>query len=1593
MSRLKKLQEEYGSLDCRDLSPRLSKQLRNGLKEITQDEISSSEDGKSYIELLKKFREAIAEMDKNNGENYLERMRQILTNGNDGLYSDSLRFIFELIQNVDDCDFLSPEDCRLDMKFDLNNNRIILTYNETGFTPFNVFAITGIAEAAKNISSVQNQIGEKGIGFKSVFGVSDKVLIRSGWFSFELYRENFTIPVPAYDSNEYCHGTQMTLFVAKGNGGAKYIYDEIKRQYCDEEALFSKNPLLFLNKLTSLKMYFDECRCMEFHVSRSELSSEPGIKVEPDVEISVNLHGSDSETGKNVDVTDKKIKCTRYSYPVVFSREACKSRYGEQTEVGKPDGKPMVLRLIMPHPEYVKDVGNGALYSFLPTQLKLSVPIVCHVPFKLDASREFVDPQGENLWFTEALRYLSVLTDKAYDDWKTVVKEEIVRYLPGFSEYLFDIDRNNSKEWCLRKDDFSGSHYLSLPLFLAVDGNYHRAADVFCFDQKEQVSEQEKVSSMMGFRNLLFVTSYPVSKLHIKTERNIKNRLFTRALSEPSVTAEILDYLDSAKYSYPDELEQDSLSFTAEQIEIFFRHPKLAGLLKSIGCRSINNNKQPPFMVKSLLLLKDIGDVLYDGFELAETPRRIENYMKSCGSKCICLDIDNDAFLPCRNAVILSDRSTQSSFASLCYAIDKRDTFAIRIKLREASKQLDQSVESEEGTASDYLRNLGNVRRAIKDALGNDGYRSYIDLILRSGTDKGRFIQEILQNADDCDYPDGAVPSFSLIRKGNIVVTEYNETGFSRANVRAITAIGESTKKRLVDGNLKVIGEKGVGFKTIFAVASEVRIYSGEYSFSLSDQEPTIPKMIKSPESEASAGTRMEVILRRPNSFPSYDEKTILKLCLCLRRLRSIKIGDHGVSIEDTERQRFITIDGKKHIFERFAHVFTVSDERALEERSNGSRAVSPEQIITCFVPPETDILKEYHLYNGLPTRHKMEIPLVVDAPFALTTSREEIETDSSSWNDIVRRELYYAVIEVIDSLKEKERDRVFRFMRFSHNGRSFENEISDCHYLNASIDFLSALKSREILPTFDREVFRIPESKLASRYPEVANILFRKNEFAGIKPWAIIDVKSRSYDMALNALECEKAPFKDVFAIVSNYAKQFIDEQEFRTELYKFLKNTPHELKEQARQLAIIPVFGNTEGSHEYISWTNGRIFVKPGTKVSTGNYSVLDENLLSKADCEEIFSVNINEMNEDYERNQYEQQLKKILQTGDLADIYSFILSEYQSGRLDRYDAFWTLRGADKLPLKNGLDEIVNIMDSPLFMCNCADYFPVHMIQRVIINDECKSFAERIGKFHDLSEIHPEDFHYQEKLTADDVEMLMAPSEYNDKEPYFKNWQEILRYFYRSELLSDELIEIYDLGFVRYFRIDGKETANYEFPSDPAGDRNALRNHVRRQCQNPVKIVSVEVKRTVQRGQNQDGSTFDLGRDDARQGALRIYSPIEEPKLCFCQMCGKVKPQKLIEVNNIQSLPKYYFPQLRIALCLECSKRFESLRGNQTIREKFLEAIKDAEICDEGTVEIPIEHDDTKKFTGKIGHDDTIKFTGKHLAEIQEILKQMPE
>ena len=99
------LVQKYKDKSYDELGKKHLDELYEYLPKIKAEEITSVEDGKSYIELLKKFREAVAENDKFHGKNYSQLLKSVLSVGEDGLYSNNLRFIFELIQNVDDCDY------------------------------------------------------------------------------------------------------------------------------------------------------------------------------------------------------------------------------------------------------------------------------------------------------------------------------------------------------------------------------------------------------------------------------------------------------------------------------------------------------------------------------------------------------------------------------------------------------------------------------------------------------------------------------------------------------------------------------------------------------------------------------------------------------------------------------------------------------------------------------------------------------------------------------------------------------------------------------------------------------------------------------------------------------------------------------------------------------------------------------------------------------------------------------------------------------------------------------------------------------------------------------------------------------------------------------------------------------------------------------------------------------------------------------------------------------------------------------------------------------------------------------------------------
>ena len=97
------------------------------------------------------------------------------------------------------------------------------------------------------------------------------------------------------------------------------------------------------------------------------------------------------------------------------------------------------------------------------------------------------------------------------------------------------------------------------------------------------------------------------------------------------------------------------------------------------------------------------------------------------------------------------------------------------------------------------------------------------------------FVLELIQNADDNHYPPhlsvgtssaGAVPTLKFILSPDCVVVLNNEAGFTEQNIRAICDIGKSTKDPHRSG---YIGQKGIGFKSVFRVTDAPEIHSNNF--------------------------------------------------------------------------------------------------------------------------------------------------------------------------------------------------------------------------------------------------------------------------------------------------------------------------------------------------------------------------------------------------------------------------------------------------------------------------------------------------------------------------------------------------------------------------------------------------------------------------------------------------------------------------------------------------------------------------------------------------------------------------------------------
>jgi hypothetical protein len=240
-------------------------------------------------------------------------------------------------------------------------------------------------------------------------------------------------------------------------------------------------------------------------------------------------------------------------------------------------------------------------------------------------------------------------------------------------------------------------------------------------------------------------------------------------------------------------------------------------------------------------------------------------------------------------------------------------------------------------------------------------------------------VSELLQNADDNKYPEGKTPEVAmrLFNDRSEFQFECNEAGFEEEDVEALCGSALSTKKADPDA----IGEKGIGFKSVFKIATIASVRSNAYSFefnteSLGDYGMVVPTWVENASGAGgSNGTLLTLKLRQGwdrNALIRELEALNFSFLLFARRLELIKL-----SFQNTGGS-MIAKDVRKETDKSYqGNSVVISTKRA------GEKEVSDHYILRRHavkgMPPETKRpnVKEREIILAFPYRR--DVPLIED--------------------------------------------------------------------------------------------------------------------------------------------------------------------------------------------------------------------------------------------------------------------------------------------------------------------------------------------------------------------------------------------------------------------------------------------------------------------------------------------------------------------------------------------------------------------------------------------------------------------------------------
>ncbi|KIX05483.1 uncharacterized protein Z518_06355 [Rhinocladiella mackenziei CBS 650.93] len=307
-------------------------------------------------------------------------------------------------------------------------------------------------------------------------------------------------------------------------------------------------------------------------------------------------------------------------------------------------------------------------------------------------------------------------------------------------------------------------------------------------------------------------------------------------------------------------------------------------------------------------------------------------------------------------------------------------------------------------------RNVENLQNAL---------HTLADELYQKST---HFLLELIQNADDNEY-NVLEPSITLTYKGRRLRIDCNERGFSEKNVEAICRVGSSTKAG-ANRAASYVGEKGIGFKSVFKAADVVWISSNSYTFKFDKRQvlgmvAPIWEIFPEPTTPSMTSTLLQL-------SPEYDEKQLIsdlktfdsRMLMFLRRLNKVKITVYEAAStwETTLSKRMCSSRNEtaiELIQDDKSMRYLVSSYRATNLPNELKRPGARESQIMLAFPDIIDLqpVESQKVYAFLPIRD-YGFKFLLQADFLLSANREDILM-YSPWNEALRREFVNAFVTV----------------------------------------------------------------------------------------------------------------------------------------------------------------------------------------------------------------------------------------------------------------------------------------------------------------------------------------------------------------------------------------------------------------------------------------------------------------------------------------------------------------------------------------------------------------------------------------------------